>query len=53
MLTSQKHVEIIKALKWCAERKVGVLCKTPREWAEFMDIPVKSSNELNLSLIHI
>lgn len=53
MLTSQKHVEIIKALKWCAERKVGVLCKTPREWAEFMDIPVKSSNELNFAALNI
>ena len=53
MLTSQKHSEIIKALKWCADRKVGVLCKTPREWAEFMGIPVRSTNELNFAALNV
>ena len=53
MLTSQKHVEIIKALEWCADRKVGVLCKTPREWAEFMGIPVRSTNELNFAALNV
>ena len=53
MLTSQKHVEIIKALEWCADRKVGVLCKTPREWAEFMGIPVNSYRDLNFAALNV
>ena len=53
MLNSQKHSEIIKALEWCADRKVGGLCKTQREWAEFMGIPVRSTNELNFAALNV
>lgn len=53
MLTSIKHPDIIKALKWCANRKVGLLCRNPKEWIDYMGFDYKSVRHHNLAALNV
>ena len=53
MLKSTKHIDIIEALEWCVARQVGLLCKTPREWIDWMGYKTYSSNLYNLAVLNV